>query len=97
MKFIKVKVLSQPVYGRIMNYHIGIRTQSSNECLIQFTQKDLVAQAGHIMDKKVVWKGKKKNLIGKIAGFHGKNGVVRVKFRKGVPGQAIGTIVELVG
>jgi large subunit ribosomal protein L35Ae len=91
-----VKVLSQPVYGRIMNYRIGIRTQSSRECLIQFTGVDSAAQAGHLMGQKVVWKGENKKLIGKIVGFHGKNGTVRVKFRKGVPGQALGTTVELV-
>ncbi len=97
VKLTKVKVLSQPVYGRIMNYHIGIRTQSSKECLIQFAHADLAAQAGRLIGQKVVWKGKKKKLIGKIAGFHGKNDVVRVKFRKGVPGQALGTTVELLG
>jgi large subunit ribosomal protein L35Ae len=44
----------------------------------------------------VVWKGEKKQFIGRIVGFHGKNGAVRVKFRKGIPGQALGTIVELI-
>lgn len=92
----KVKGLSQPLYGRIINYHIGIRTQSSSECLIKFTHTDLVVQAGHLIGQKVVWKSKNKKHIGKITGFHGKNGVVRVKFRKGVPGQALGTTVELV-
>jgi ribosomal protein L35AE/L33A len=29
--------------------------------------------------------------------LHGKKGVVKAKFRKGVPGQAIGTTVEVVG
>jgi len=48
------------------------------------------------MGQKVVWKGEKKKLIGKVIGFHGKNGTVRVKFRKGVPGQALGTTVELI-
>jgi large subunit ribosomal protein L35Ae len=91
-----VKVLSQPVYGRITNYRIGIRTQFSRECLIQFAHVDFVAQAGQLIGQKVVWKGKKKKLVGKIVGFHGKNGVVKVKFRKGVPGQALGTTVELV-
>ena len=88
--------MSQPVYGRITNYRIGNSTQFSRECLIQFAHVDLVAQAGHIIGQKVVWKGENKKLIGKIVGFHGKNGVVKVKFRKGVPGQALGTTVELV-
>jgi len=29
--------------------------------------------------------------------LHGKNGLVRARFRKDVPGQALGAIVELVG
>jgi len=91
-----VKILSQPVYGRITNYRIGIRTQSSRECLIQFTGVDSAAQTGPLMGKKVVWKGENKKLIGKIVGFHGNSGAVRAKFKKGVPGQALGTTVELV-
>jgi len=91
-----VKVLSQPVYGRITNYRIGIRTQSSRECLIQFAGVDSAAQTGLLMGQKVVWKGENKKLVGKIIGFHGKSGAVRAKFKKGVPGQALGTTVELV-
>ena len=79
-----------------MNYHIGIRTQSSRECLIQFANVDSAAQAGRLLGQKVIWKGENKKLIGKIVGFHGKNGVVKVRFKKGVPGQALGTTVELV-
>jgi large subunit ribosomal protein L35Ae len=45
----------------------------------------------------VVWKGGNKEFIGKIVGFHGKKGAVRVRFKKGVPGTALGTTVELVG
>ena len=87
--------MSKPVYGRIMNYRIGIRTQHSRECLIKFDDVDSAAQAGSLMGQKVVWKSAKKTLVGKILGFHGKKGVVRAKFKKGVPGQALGTRVEL--
>jgi large subunit ribosomal protein L35Ae len=48
------------------------------------------------MGQKVVWKGAKKPLVGKIICLHGKSGTVRAKFKKGVPGQALGTTVELV-
>jgi len=81
--------MSQPINGRIMNYF-------SRECLIQFSNVASVAQAGQLIGHKVVWKGENKKLVGKIVGFHGKNGAVRVKFKKGVPGQALGTTVELV-
>ena len=86
--------MSKPVYGRIMNYRIGIRTQHSRECLIHFNGIDSAAQAGRILGQKVVWNGKKSKLIGKVIGFHGKNGTVRV-IKKGVPGQALGTTAEL--
>ena len=69
----------------------------SRECLIRFTDVVSAAQAGPLMGQKVVWKGENKKHIGKIVGFHGKKGAVRVKFKKGVPGQALGTTVELVG
>ena len=69
----------------------------SRECLIQFANVVSAARAGQLIGRKVVWKGENKKLIGKIVGFHGKNGAVRVKFKKGVPGQALGTTVELAG
>jgi large subunit ribosomal protein L35Ae len=92
-----VKVVSKPVYGRIMNYRIGIRTQMSQECLVQFTDIVSTASAGKLIGQKVVWKGENKKHNGRIVGFHGKNGVLRVRFNKGVPGQALGTTVELFG
>ena len=91
-----MKILSQPVYGRITNYRIGIRTQSSRECIIQFTGVESVAQAEALIGKKIVWSGEKKKHVGRIVGFHGNNGAVRAKFKKGVPGQALGTTIELV-
>ena len=69
----------------------------SSECLIQFTGALSPAQSGQLIGQKVLWKGEKKKHMGKIVGFHGKNGAVRVKFKKGVPGQALGTMVELIG
>ena len=91
-----MKVLSEPIYGRIMNYRIGIKTQMTSECLIQFPQVTSVALTGQLIGKSVEWKGLNKNLTGKIVGFHGKNGVVRARFKRGVPGQALGTNVQLI-
>ena len=79
-----------------MNYRIGPKTQMSNECLIEFTNMDSTTKAGRIVGRRVVWKSGKSKLVGRIIGFHGKNGVVKVKFTKGVPGQAIGTNVQLI-
>jgi ribosomal protein L35AE/L33A len=91
-----VKVMSQPVYGTIANYRIGIRTQNAKWCLIRFADADSVSKAGQLIGRKVVWTQGKKRLIGQIMGLHGKKGVVEAKFRVGVPGWAIGTPVELL-
>jgi len=69
----------------------------SRECIVQFTDVISAAQAGQLIGKKVVWKGKTKKVAGRIVGFHGKNGAVRVRFKRGIPGQGLGTTVELVG
>ncbi len=88
--------MQQSVYGRIMNYHIGIRTQNSKECLIDFSTTSSDKRVEVRIGQKVLWKGYKSEINGRIVGFHGRNGVVRVKFSKGLPGQALGTLVELV-
>jgi ribosomal protein L35AE/L33A len=91
---ILVNILSQKIIGRIINYHIGIRAQQSKECLIEFNGVNTTA-AGKFVGQKVVWLNGKVKHMGKVVGIHGKNGVVRVKFSRPVPGQAIGSTVIL--
>ena len=88
--------MSKPVYGIILNYRIGIATQNPKECLIKFAHVNSASLAGQLFNRKVVWKAEDIKLIGRIRGPHGKKGVVKVKFQKGVPGQALGTRVELL-
>lgn len=88
--------MSQSVYGTIVNYRIGIRTQMSKWCLIQITGENSVSKAGQLVGRKMILKFGKNSFIGKIMSLHGKKGVVTVKFRKGVPGNAIGAKVELI-
>jgi len=90
-------LVSQSVHGTIANYRIGIRTQMSKWVLIRFADADSVSKAGQLIGRKVVWTEGKSKCIGEIMGLHGKKGVVTAKFRKGVPGWAIGTTVEVVG
>jgi len=75
---------------------IGIRTQNPKECLIKFEHLKSASLADQLINRKVVWKQGDSRIVGRIAGSHGKNGVVKVKFTKGVPGQALGTTVELI-
>ena len=90
-----MNILTQKTYGRITNYRIGIKTQASRECLIEFETVDSASLAGKLVGQKVTWKSGSSKIVGKIMGAHGRNGMVRVRFSRGVPGQAIGTLVEL--
>jgi large subunit ribosomal protein L35Ae len=65
-------------------------------CLIQIADANSVSKAGQLIGRKVILKYGKNDFIGKIVSLHGKKGVVTAKFRKGVPGRAIGATVELV-
>ena len=89
--------LSQPVYGKIVNYRIGIRTQMPKWCLIQIIGKNTVSRAGQLMGRKVVLKYGNNSFAGRIISLHGKKGIVTAEFRKGIPGQALGTRVEIPG
>jgi len=42
-----------------------------------------------------IYRQRTKKITGKISSAHGGNGVVRAIFEKGLPGQAIGTDVEV--
>ena len=89
-------ILSQKINGRITNYRIGIRAQQPKECLVEFSQITSAFSARKLIGQKVVWMNGKDKFTGKISGAHGRNGTVRVKFARPVPGQAIGKIVELI-
>ena len=88
-------LVSQPVYGTIVNYRIGIRTQMPKWCLVQIMGENSVSKAGQLVGRKMILKFGNKSFIGRIMGLHGKKGVVTAKFHKGALGQAIGARVEL--
>ena len=90
-----MNVLPQKICGRITNYRIGPKSQSSRECLIEFESVNSASLAGKLVGQKAVWKSGRSKFVGKIMSPHGRNGLVRVRFTHGVPGQAIGTLVEL--
>jgi ribosomal protein L35AE/L33A len=87
--------LTQTLHGRITNYRTGPKSQTSKECLIEFETINSASLAGKLIGQTVAWKKGNSKFYGKVRGAHGKNGMVRVRFPHGVPGQAIGSIVEL--
>lgn len=86
------------IQGIIVNYRVGPKTQRSKEYIVQFFNAKNSSEASRLIGRKVVWKtGKNNKILGKIVALHGKKGMVRARFRKGLPGQALGTTVELIG
>jgi large subunit ribosomal protein L35Ae len=89
--------MAHVIEGTIVNYRVGPKTQKSKECIIQFKHVLSASEAGRLIGRKVAWKREKNKIIGKVVALHGGKGLVRVRFRKGLPGQALGNTVELVG
>lgn len=80
-----------------MNFRVGRKTQRSKECILKFFGVNSAGEAGRLVGRKVAWGSSKRRKVGKIVGLHGKNGHVRARFRKGLPGEALGKPVEIVG
>ncbi|MGB9676439.1 MAG: 50S ribosomal protein L35ae [Candidatus Bathyarchaeales archaeon] len=89
--------MAQQASGIIVNYRVGPKSQRPKECIIQFSHVKSFSEACRLVGRKVAWKNGKNKIVGKIVALHGKKGLVKARFRRGVPGQALGTTVELVG
>jgi len=82
--------------GIINNFKKGKRTISHTHMIILVDGVANKEKAQGLVDKKVTWKSPAgKAISGKIASAHGNSGAVRVIFERGMPGQAIGTNVEI--
>jgi large subunit ribosomal protein L35Ae len=83
--------------GVIVGYRRGPKTQSAKECIVRLSGVESANEAGRFVGRKIAWPAGRRLLRGKIVALHGKKGFVRARFRKGVPGEALGTLVEIVG
>jgi len=79
-----------------MNYRGGRRTQKTNQMIIAPEKSSSKDDASKLIGKKVEWttpSGKK--IEGEVTKAHGGNGSVLVRFEKGLPGQSLGTEVDI--
>ncbi|RLE58378.1 MAG: 50S ribosomal protein L35ae [Thermoprotei archaeon] len=84
--------------ARIVNFELGGKRQYPDRVIIEIEGVKSLAEAMRFINKKVVWitpTGKK--IIGKIRRPHGRKGKLLAVFRKGLPGQALGTKVLIIG
>ena len=82
------------MFGTILGFRRGRHTQTNNQFLLEVEGVDSKEKAKKFVGKKAVWTSPAgKKITGTVTNLHGNNGVLRVRFNKGLPGQAIATKV----
>ena len=81
--------------GKVIQFRIGRHKIHEKHFILDVDAKDKV-EATKLVGKEVIWKSPAGKIIkGKIAASHGNKGAVRAIFEIGLPGQAVGTEVEV--
>lgn len=83
--------------ARVINYRRGKRTQKTNQFILQPEKSKNKEDAAKLLGKKAEWttpSGRK--LTGEVTRIHGNSGAVVARFQKGLPGQALGTEIEIL-
>ena len=87
----------EKIFGIFVNIRQGMFRQYPHNILIRIPGIDSSNSAAKYIGRKVIWRSKSgKKLVGKIVKTHGRNGVLMSRFKKGLPGQAIGSSVEII-
>lgn len=82
--------------GVFTSYRRGKHTQRNHQTLIRIEGIDDWKEAARFIGRKVTWNSPTGNvLMGRIVGVHGRRGVVKARFQKGLPGHAIGAAVTI--
>jgi ribosomal protein L35AE/L33A len=91
-----VSTITKGTKGIFTEFARSRRVQQNLLVLIKFPSVDDLGKASKLIGRMVVWTsltGHK--LRGKIVGAHGKNGVVKARFKHGPPSQGIGTEIVI--
>jgi len=89
--------MAEELIGIVVSYMRGPKTQRPKECLIQFPDVKSDGKAAQLVGRKLAWPAGERKCIGKVISLHGKKGLVKARFRKGLPGDALGSQVRIVG
>ena len=81
--------------GTISNFRSARHHQYDRQMIIVIDDIDK-EKAESLIGKKVIWKTPAgKEIAGRISAVHGNKGAVRAIFEKGMPGQSVGTKVDI--
>jgi len=82
--------------GIIINFKGGKHTQTNHEMIIQVSGVNDKTKADNLVSKPIEWVSPSgKSIKGVIVKAHGNKGALKVRFEKGMPGQAISTKVKV--
>jgi len=82
--------------GKVIQFRRGRHTVHERHFLIEVDGVSNKEEAGKFVGKTITWISPAGKIIkGKISSAHGNSGLVRAIFEKGLPGQAITTMVEI--
>ena len=82
--------------GVISNFRRSRHVQKTTHMIIHVEGVSGREKAQKLAGKEVVWESPAKRQIkGRVASAHGSKGAVRAIFEKGMPGQSLGTKVEI--
>lgn len=81
----------------VLSFRRGRHTQKNNQFLLEVRSIDSRPKASSFLGRKIVWTSPVgKSIHGKITGLHGNKGVLRARFTKGLPGEALAKSVEIL-
>ncbi len=82
---------------KIIQFRRGRKNQKIRHFILNIEEVNDRKKTQEFIGKSVVWTSSSgKKIKGRIASPHGNKGRVRAIFEKGLPGQALGTKVELI-
>ena len=82
--------------GKIVQFRRGKHRIHEKHMLVEADGVDSREKALKLVGKSVEWKSPAgKKISGKVSAPHGKKGVIRTIFEKGLPGQSVTTEVEI--
>ncbi len=82
--------------GIINNFRRSRAHQETRHLIISMESVDSREKAFTFVGKKVVFKTETgKEIVGEVRSAHGNNGCIRVIFERGLPGQSLGTKVQV--
>jgi len=80
----------------IANFRSARHHQYDRQMIIKVKGITTKEKAKSLVGKQVTWKSPAgKEIKGKVSAVHGNSGAVRAIFEKGMPGQAVGSKVEI--